>query len=1057
MDEVREAPATMPAFGDLLRRCRVTAGLTQEELAERAHVSARAISDLERGVKRTPQRGTLALLADALRLSPQDRAGFQAAVYRPATTAPRPGMLTAAGGVRPVPLVGRGPELALLGRHLAGDGPPLLVLAGDPGIGKTRLLQATASLAGDRGLRVLEGGCARWGDQAPFQPVLAAVQRHIRGLTPAQRRAELRGCAWLAHLLPELNGMGIEPLPPWSLSAAQAHRLMVEALVRFLQQAGGHGTGADRRGTVLLLDDLQWAGADALELIAALVRASPHPTAPDVATLHVIGAYRNTDLQPGDTLPTLVADLAHAGMASECRLGPLAPEEAAHLLDDLLEDRLHDDVRMRVLRQAGGVPFFLVSWARMLREETHAADAGVAGTQTDPVPWTVAQGLRLRVAALPAEAAEAVAVAAVAGRRVSRALLAKVVDWPEQRLVAALEATCNARLLEEWGPHEYQFPHDVIREVVEAALSTARRSGIHQRIAEALVGLTGERQIEEIAYHYAQTEQHAEAAAWLERAGDRAVAAFANVAALGHYGAARERAAAGIECSRLDEKLGDARMVLGEYAHAQEDFARARVAERGPARRADLWRKEGVTWDKRGEFPEALAAFAAADSEAQETDALPALVRALVEQSRGEVHLRQGDIDAAATATERALALLRTAPPGAAIDAAMVRATIQAGELAFVRNDFAGAYEYHRHSLALAERIGDQEGIAESLSDLGYEAGRQGDNALAQEYLRRALVVFERVGDQEGIAATLLRLGGTAEHLGALAEAASCYGRSQTIQQRIGDQWGAANSWASQGRVALLRGELTEAQSCHAHALALFERLGDEAFIAAAWNGLGAVACERGDFAVAVRCCGRARRMALRIDEPELAAVAALGQARAYLRVRPPRATRLRAASALAIHGREVATASEATRQVLWALLVEAEARLYAGASAGALAVAEEALQLAESGRWIREEALARRLRGQWLIAHGDRAGGEAELRRALALLTEMGATLEAARTALALAALPGAEDDVPWSAERRTLLEQAQATIIACGATWDQDRARRLQAQWAIERDAPM
>src|SRR5437763_4107487 len=135
------------AFGDLLRRYREAAGLTQEALAERARLSARAISDLERGVKHTPRHDTVALLAEALRLSTQERTTFTAAARGAGVSsagvssagrcrvdaAPQP------SGALP-PFVGRTRELALLGRHLGGAGPPVLLLAGEPGIGKSRLL-----------------------------------------------------------------------------------------------------------------------------------------------------------------------------------------------------------------------------------------------------------------------------------------------------------------------------------------------------------------------------------------------------------------------------------------------------------------------------------------------------------------------------------------------------------------------------------------------------------------------------------------------------------------------------------------------------------------------------------------------------------------------------------------------------------------------------------------------------------------------------------------------------------------------------------------------------
>src|SRR5437899_3344104 len=133
------------AFGELLRRYRVAAGLSQEALAEQARLSARAISDLERGTRRVPRYDTIRLLIAALRLSPQDRAALQAAVER--RRGPRASPL-AHGTPQSHPtsaprsqFVGRARELALLDRHLGGEGPPVLLLAGEPGMGKTRLLQ----------------------------------------------------------------------------------------------------------------------------------------------------------------------------------------------------------------------------------------------------------------------------------------------------------------------------------------------------------------------------------------------------------------------------------------------------------------------------------------------------------------------------------------------------------------------------------------------------------------------------------------------------------------------------------------------------------------------------------------------------------------------------------------------------------------------------------------------------------------------------------------------------------------------------------------------------
>src|SRR5262249_28918058 len=150
------------------------------------------------------------------------------------------------------------------------------------------------------GWTVLQGGCQRRGGQEPYAPLLGAVAGHVERLLAARTWRPLEGCAWLVKLLPELAGGPIEPLPAWNLPPEQERRLMFAAVGRFLTNSAGPA------GTLLVLDDLQWAGADALDLLATLARI-----ARDVP-LRVIGAYRDTDGQTQGSLGILFADLAHA-------------------------------------------------------------------------------------------------------------------------------------------------------------------------------------------------------------------------------------------------------------------------------------------------------------------------------------------------------------------------------------------------------------------------------------------------------------------------------------------------------------------------------------------------------------------------------------------------------------------------------------------------------------------------------------------------------------------------------------------------------------------------
>jgi predicted ATPase len=226
-------------------------------------------------------------------------------------------------------LVGRALELAVLERHLRAeqttDGTPrVLLLSGEPGIGKSRLLQEAVHQGVAEGLTVLAGGCHRQGSQEPYAPLLDALAQHVHAQAPGRLRAALVGCAWLVRLLPELATEPIEPLPAWTLAPGQERCLMFEAVVRYLTNVAGSA------GTLLVLDDLQWAGRDALDLLATLARSAAE------VPLRVLGAYRDTEVQPHDALSVMLADLAHAGLAARRLLGPLAPPEAQELLNGLL-------------------------------------------------------------------------------------------------------------------------------------------------------------------------------------------------------------------------------------------------------------------------------------------------------------------------------------------------------------------------------------------------------------------------------------------------------------------------------------------------------------------------------------------------------------------------------------------------------------------------------------------------------------------------------------------------------------------------------------------------
>ena len=507
----RQAQDAPPTCGQLLQRYRMLAGLTQEELAERAGYSANYIGKLEQDQRDLPAAAADRLAA-VLGLADQDRAALRAARER------RQGGRELSARL----LAGRDAEMTQIRQLLAGTGPPVLLLAGEPGIGKTRLLEEAAARGAGGGWGVARGGCLRRAQDA-YAPLSGALDDALQRLPAGQRAEALRQAGRVDLLLPELalsGGPGPgEGEAPGGVQPEQQRRVLVSSAGRLLRSV------ASPAGTLLVLDDLHWAGPDAVDLLAALLAAAGPP-------LRVIGAYRDSETPA--RLDEFVADLARASLVRVLPLGPLTDADAGRLLLQLSpQEEQRPAVLPAIVRRAGGVPFFLVSYAEQV-------SGGGQGGALLAVPWTVAQVIGQRVAALPGPAKELLSVAAVAGRVVPHTLLAQVTGSDDEQVLEAVETALDARLLAEDGPDGYRFTHDLIRETVENGLSAARRRRLHRRIARALEHEPGA-SAESLAFHFSHSGEDGTAAGYLELAGDQAQQRVAYAAAAEFYAAAAAR------------------------------------------------------------------------------------------------------------------------------------------------------------------------------------------------------------------------------------------------------------------------------------------------------------------------------------------------------------------------------------------------------------------------------------------------------------------------------------------------------------------------------------
>ncbi len=724
-------------FGTLLKTFRITAGLTQEELAERARLSTRGLQDLERGLSRRPRYNTVDLLASALGLSAQDRARFSATARGsavPVTHATVVDRSTTLSDNTLTPLVGRARELALLGRFLRGQsdiGPAqsLLLMAGEPGVGKTRLLEAVARQAHAEGWRVLTGGCLRRDGQEPYAPLVDALARYIHELEPERRREELAGCAWLSRLLP-MPAEGAWRIP--AVSPTQERRLIFGAVERFLTNVAGPA------GTLLILDDLQWAGPDALDLVNTLARVTTLP-------LRIAGAYRDTEIRPADPLNFLLADLAQAGLVRLHPLGPLDLQDAAALLDDLLAGMSNQGrTTTRVLERADRMPFFLVSYAQALR----------SGASEEEVPWDLAQTVRQRVAMLPEAARQLLGVAAIAGRRVPRALLVAAAGQPEDEVPAGLEAACRARLLQEMGDEEYLFGHDVIREVAEADLGAARRAVLHRRVAEALESDPISATTERLAYHFARGNAPEKAVYYLEQAGDHAGTQQAHAAAERYYRETLEHLeplGRFPDVLRVREKLSEVLYQTGRYSAASQVLEPAAEALRAAGdweRLGEITARIGWMHSLAGTPHEGLTLIQPLLKQLEQSSAVAPT--AALYATLGQLAIAAGQYSMSEVANQRAVELARACGD----QRSHVRAEYNRLVICQALGRLRAALTLGNEVLPLAERVGHLNTQVGVPRDLAYIHALRGAFGQSRRFIEWATLAATKMRDPGPVAFT---------------------------------------------------------------------------------------------------------------------------------------------------------------------------------------------------------------------------------------------------------------------------------------------------------------
>lgn len=472
-------------------------------------------------------------------------------------------------------MVGRDPELTEVSSVLddaartpqADGARRVVMLSGDAGVGKTRLLQSLRDHALERGWQVVAGHCLDFGDSAlPYLPFSEVLGR-IGAAHPDLLKAVTLEHPALARLQPGRRTRSVGDGEADDVTHPTDRGDTFVGLHALLEAA------ATESPVLLVVEDLHWADQSTRDMLGFLfTRDFSHPVA-------IVASYRSDDLHRRHPLRRHLAEWSRLPQVARLGLQPLSEPAVRTLVGELAPTRLADDSVARIVERAEGNAFFV--------EELVAAGHGV----DDDVPGGLADVLLVRLDRLGDEAREVVRVASAAGRRVSHELLAATADMTAAALDAGVRQAVEMNVLEIRG-ERFAFRHALLGEAVYDDLLPGERVRLHARYVMALTTGVGHGTSAELARHARRANDLDRAVTASMEAGDEAMAVGGPDEAAHHFQQALELledpdrvARLGVEPSKLVVKTAGALIAGGDALRATQLLAQhiARLPDDAPS------------------------------------------------------------------------------------------------------------------------------------------------------------------------------------------------------------------------------------------------------------------------------------------------------------------------------------------------------------------------------------------------------------------------------------------------------------------------------------------
>jgi hypothetical protein len=476
--------------------------------------------------------------------------------------------------------VGRERELgelvAGLDDALQGHG-RLFLVAGEPGIGKSRLTDELAVRARERGVRVLYGRCWEAGGAPTYWPWVQALRAHVREQAAEELRLQLGpGAAELAQMLPEVREVLGDVPAPTPLDPEGSRFRLFDATAAFVRRASAE------QPLLIVLDDVHAADAPSLLLLQFV--------AGELADTRIllVCAYRDVDVGADAPLSSTLRELARQPATHRLQVRGLTVPDVARLIEALSGLAVRASVVTAVYRETEGNPLFVEEVVRLLVDEGRLETVASEPSWRLRIPQSVRDVIEQRLDRLSEECNRVLRLASVIGREFGLDALERLSGATRKQLLEVLDEAIEARVVAEVPAAlgRLRFSHALIRQTLYDGISTARRIRLHRELGEVLEELYAaepKAHLAELAHHFFEAAPGGEvgrAIDYARRAGDRAAALYGYEDAARLYRMALEAVELGepgddpARCALL-LSLGEAQARAGEEAAAKAAFLEA--------------------------------------------------------------------------------------------------------------------------------------------------------------------------------------------------------------------------------------------------------------------------------------------------------------------------------------------------------------------------------------------------------------------------------------------------------------------------------------------------